>query len=120
VFNVGFEVVSHKRKAPTFRKSRPKLVAPSSRSGDACRREEKREQSARGQMNILIRVQTKKKGPDNAQSRPKFACRRPVMRGRAIAVSDAPRVQELSDVAAALVGCGHVSGLLMRRMCRWP
>jgi hypothetical protein len=28
--------------------------------------------------------------------------------------------QELSDVAAALVGCGHVSGLLMRRMCRWP
>ena len=23
--------------------------------------------------------------------------------------------QELSDVAAALVGCGHVSGLLMRR-----
>jgi hypothetical protein len=28
--------------------------------------------------------------------------------------------QELSDVSAALVGCGHVSGLLMRRMCRWP
>jgi hypothetical protein len=28
--------------------------------------------------------------------------------------------QELSDAAAALVGCGHVSGLLMRRMCRWP
>jgi hypothetical protein len=26
--------------------------------------------------------------------------------------------QELSDVAAALVGCGHVSGLLMRR--GWP
>ena len=26
--------------------------------------------------------------------------------------------QEFSDVAAALVGCGHVSGLLMRRM--WP
>jgi len=26
--------------------------------------------------------------------------------------------QELSDVCAALVGCGHVSGLLMRRM--WP
>ena len=25
--------------------------------------------------------------------------------------------QELSDVVAALVGCGHVSGLLMRRMC---
>ena len=24
--------------------------------------------------------------------------------------------QELSDVAATLVGCGHVSGLLMRRM----
>jgi hypothetical protein len=28
--------------------------------------------------------------------------------------------QELSDVAAALVGCGHVSGLFVRRMCRWP
>jgi hypothetical protein len=28
--------------------------------------------------------------------------------------------QELSDDSAALVGCGHVSGLLMRRMCRWP
>ena len=28
--------------------------------------------------------------------------------------------QGLSDIAAALVGCGHVSGLLMRRMCRWP
>src|SRR6516165_9368580 len=28
--------------------------------------------------------------------------------------------QVLSDAAAALVGCGHVSGLLMRRMCRWP
>ena len=28
--------------------------------------------------------------------------------------------QELSDVSAALVGCGHVSGLLMRRMCHWP
>jgi hypothetical protein len=26
--------------------------------------------------------------------------------------------QELSDVAAALVGCGHVSGLFMRR--GWP
>jgi hypothetical protein len=26
--------------------------------------------------------------------------------------------QELSDVAAGLVGCGHVSGLLMRR--GWP
>jgi hypothetical protein len=26
--------------------------------------------------------------------------------------------QELSDVAAALVGCGHVSGLLMRQV--WP
>ncbi len=26
--------------------------------------------------------------------------------------------QELSDVCAALVGCGHVSGLLMRR--GWP
>jgi hypothetical protein len=26
--------------------------------------------------------------------------------------------QELSDVAAALVGCGHVSGLLMRH--GWP
>jgi hypothetical protein len=26
--------------------------------------------------------------------------------------------QELSDVSAALVGCGHVSGLLMRRI--WP
>jgi len=26
--------------------------------------------------------------------------------------------QELSDVSAALVGCGHVSGLLMRPM--WP
>jgi len=26
--------------------------------------------------------------------------------------------QELSDAAAALVGCGHVSGLLMRR--GWP
>src|SRR5712672_1962670 len=26
--------------------------------------------------------------------------------------------QELSDVFAALVGCGHVSGLLMRRV--WP
>jgi hypothetical protein len=26
--------------------------------------------------------------------------------------------QELSDVSAALVGCGHVSGLLMRRV--WP
>jgi len=26
--------------------------------------------------------------------------------------------QELSDVAAASVGCGHVSGLLMRR--GWP
>ena len=26
--------------------------------------------------------------------------------------------QELSDVDAALVGCGHVSGLLVRRM--WP
>jgi hypothetical protein len=24
--------------------------------------------------------------------------------------------QELSDVSAALVGCGHVSGLLMRPM----
>ena len=26
--------------------------------------------------------------------------------------------QELSDVSAALVGCGHVSGLLMRQV--WP
>jgi len=26
--------------------------------------------------------------------------------------------QELSDVSAALVGCGHVSGLLMRPV--WP
>jgi hypothetical protein len=26
--------------------------------------------------------------------------------------------QELSDVVAALVGCGHVSGLLMRQV--WP
>ena len=26
--------------------------------------------------------------------------------------------QELSDVAAALVGCGHVSGLLVRQV--WP
>jgi hypothetical protein len=26
--------------------------------------------------------------------------------------------QELSDVSAALVGCGHVSGLLMQPM--WP
>jgi hypothetical protein len=26
--------------------------------------------------------------------------------------------QELSDVSAALVGCGHVSGLWMRRV--WP
>jgi hypothetical protein len=26
--------------------------------------------------------------------------------------------QELSDVAAALVGCGHVSGLFVRRA--WP
>src|SRR5258705_4486874 len=26
--------------------------------------------------------------------------------------------QELSDASAALVGCGHVSGLLMRRV--WP
>ena len=30
----------------------------------------------------------------------------------------APPWQELSDVFAALVGCGHVSGLLMRR--GWP
>ena len=30
----------------------------------------------------------------------------------------APPWQELSDVSAALVGCGHVSGLLMRR--GWP
>ena len=28
--------------------------------------------------------------------------------------------QELSDIPAALVGCGHVSGLLMRRGGRWP
>jgi hypothetical protein len=28
--------------------------------------------------------------------------------------------QELSDVAAALVGCGHVSGLLCGRVGRWP
>ena len=28
--------------------------------------------------------------------------------------------QGLSDVAAALVGCGHVSGLLVRRLGRWP
>jgi hypothetical protein len=26
--------------------------------------------------------------------------------------------QELSDISAALVGCGHVSGLLMRQV--WP
>src|ERR1700682_4041721 len=29
-----------------------------------------------------------------------------------------PPWQELSDVSAALVGCGHVSGLLMRQV--WP
>jgi hypothetical protein len=28
--------------------------------------------------------------------------------------------QKLSDVAAALVGCGHVSGLFVRRLSRWP
>src|SRR5262249_33013017 len=28
--------------------------------------------------------------------------------------------QELSDAAAALVGCGHVSGLFVRRSSRWP
>jgi len=28
--------------------------------------------------------------------------------------------QELSNVAAALVGCGHVSGLFVRRLSRWP
>jgi len=28
--------------------------------------------------------------------------------------------QVLSDGSAALVGCGHVSGLLMRRCGRWP
>jgi hypothetical protein len=30
----------------------------------------------------------------------------------------APPWQELSDAAAALVGCGHVSGLFVRPM--WP
>src|SRR5262249_3428399 len=28
--------------------------------------------------------------------------------------------QELSDAAAALVGCGHVFGLFVRRSSRWP
>src|SRR5579859_6225123 len=28
--------------------------------------------------------------------------------------------QELCDVAAALVGCGHVSGLFVRPYGRWP
>jgi len=52
-----------------------------------------------------------------------LASRRRPFRARASAMSVLGHVwtapwQELSDVAAALVGCGHVSGLFMRQV--WP
>ena len=40
--------------------------------------------------------------------------------GRGASLAEDLPWQEPSDVVAALVGCGHMSGLLMRHVDRWP